>query len=76
MALREIRKYQQKTDLLIPKASFARVVREIAYEIVGGWQGIRFQAGALEALQEATEAHLVRMFECKFYSRPLSHLMD
>ena len=29
VALREIRKYQKSSDLLIPKAPFARVVREL-----------------------------------------------
>lgn len=74
VALREIRKYQEKTDLLIPKAPFARVVREIAQDI-DGFTSYRFQASALAALQEATEAHLVRMFGGKFYSHPLSILI-
>lgn len=30
--MREIRKYQRSTDLLIPKLPFQRLVREIAYE--------------------------------------------
>ena len=32
VALREIRKYQKSTDLLIRKLSFQKLVREIAYE--------------------------------------------
>jgi len=71
VALREIRKYQQKTDLLIPRISFQRVVREIACDIITG-NFYRFQATAVTALQEAAEAHLVRMFEGKFYRRSLS----
>jgi histone H3 len=43
--------------------SFARLVREIAQEIGGEF---RFQAKALEALQEAAEAYLVNEFERKF----------
>ena len=59
-ALREIRKYQRSTQLLIQKRPFKRVVREI----VGKFQpGFRIQLQALEALQEACEAFLVGLFE-------------
>ena len=61
-ALREIRRYQKSTDLLIPKLAFSWLVREIALEIS---PNLRFQSGALEALQEAAEAYLVTEFECK-----------
>jgi histone H3/H4 len=61
-ALREIRRYQKSTELLIPKLPFARLVREIASEIS---QNLRFQSGALAALQEAAEAYLVSEFERK-----------
>lgn len=70
MALREIRKYHQMTALIIPKTLFASVVREIALGI-DGLSHYQFQAGALEALQEAAEAHLTKMFEGKFCSHPL-----
>jgi histone H3 len=60
VALREIRQYQKSTDLLIRKLPFSRLVREIAqdFEI-----DIRFQSTAILALQEATEAYLVSLFE-------------
>ena len=32
-ALREIRKYQKSTDLLIPKLPFSRLVREVAISV-------------------------------------------
>ena len=60
VALREIRKYQKSTDLLIRKKPFQRVVREIAQNI---GKDIRFQTSALLALQEASEAYLVGLFE-------------
>ena len=60
MALREIRKYQKSTELLIKKAPFARLVREIAQDYR---TELRWQAAALCALQEAAEAYLVGMFE-------------
>ncbi|CAG8778964.1 13078_t:CDS:2, partial [Ambispora leptoticha] len=63
--LREIRKYQQSTSLLLRKLPFARVVREIAVDMMtsGDGAGLRWQSSALLALQEATEAFLVHLFE-------------
>jgi len=66
IALREIRKYQKSTDLLISKLPFSRLVREIAVELVTDPDndvGLRWQSSALLALQEATEAYLVHLFE-------------
>lgn len=62
VALREIRKYQKSPELLIRKRPFQRVVREIA-EGMNQIDGIRFQSNALLALQEASEAYLVGLFE-------------
>ena len=59
-ALREIRKYQKSTDLLIRKLPFQRLVREIAGNIR---QDLRFQSSAILALQEAAEAFLISLFE-------------
>ncbi len=53
VALREIRRYQKSTELLVRKLPFQRLVREIAGEIKND---LRFQATAIVALQEATEA--------------------
>ncbi|KAK7695876.1 histone H3-like centromeric protein hH3v [Cerrena zonata] len=68
VALREIRKYQKSTDLLLRKLPFSRVVREITMEMqtdVNGLpaSGLRWQSSAILALQEATEAFLVHLFE-------------
>ena len=60
IALREIRKYQKSTDLLIKKLPFQRLVREIAQDFK---QDLRFQSSAILALQEAAEAYLVSLFE-------------
>lgn len=64
VALREIRRYQKSTDLLIRKLPFQRLVREITQEI-GAATGktYRFQSSGLAALQEAAEAYLVSLFE-------------
>merc|ERR1711937_160108 len=59
-ALREIKKFQKSTDLLLRKLPFQRLVREIAREHN---QDLMFQAQALGALQEASEMYLVGMFE-------------
>ena len=60
VALREIRKYQKTSDLLIRKLPFQRLVREIAQSLT---HDLRFQSAALLALQEAAEAYLVGVFE-------------
>jgi len=67
VALREIRRYQKSTELLIRKAPFNRLVREIAMSCSTINQGekIRFQKSAIGALQEAAEAMLVHLFEGK-----------
>jgi len=60
-ALREIRKYQMSTELLIRKLPFSRLVREITEGISP--VPIRFQALAMESLQTATETYLTQLFE-------------
>ncbi|EGG20599.1 histone H3 [Cavenderia fasciculata] len=60
VALREIRRYQKTTELLIKKLPFQRLVREIAQEFK---TDLRFQAAAIQALQEASESYLVGLFE-------------
>ena len=70
VALRDIRKYQKSTDLLIRKLPFQRLVREIAQDFK---QDLRFQSTAILALQEAAEAYLVSLFEdtnlCAIHAR-------
>ena len=60
VALREIRKYQKSTELLIRKLPFQRLVREVAQDFKND---LRFQGSAVMALQEAAEAYLVSLFE-------------
>ena len=60
LVIRQIRKYQTSTDLLIRKLPFQRLVREIACDVK---PEIRFQSSALMALQEASEAYLVGLLE-------------
>lgn len=60
VALREIKRYQKSTDLLMAKAPFQRFVRSICDGIDGQ---LRFQSQALLALQEAAESYLSGLFE-------------
>ena len=60
VALREIRKLQKTTGLLIRKLPFQRLVREIAGQIM---TDLRFTSDAIAALHESSEAFLVQMFE-------------
>jgi histone H3 len=60
VALREIRRYQKSTELLIRRAPFGRLVREIAQDFK---TDLRFQHSAVTCLQEASEAYLVALFE-------------
>ncbi|KAF8282840.1 hypothetical protein TcBrA4_0079930 [Trypanosoma cruzi] len=51
VALREIRQFQRSTDLLLQKAPFQRLVREVSG---AQKEGLRFQSSAILAAQEAT----------------------
>jgi histone H3 len=70
VALREIRRYQKSTDLLIRKLPFQRLVREISQDYKAD---LRFQGSAILALQEASESYLVGLFEdtqlCAIHAR-------
>ena len=58
VALREVRKAQKETGLLIAKAPFSRLVREVAETHKAG---LRFQASAVAAIQEATESFVISL---------------
>ena len=60
LALQEIRHYQKGTNLLIRKLPFQRLIQEIAQ---GFKMDVPFRSSTLMALQEASEAYLVRLFE-------------
>merc|ERR1711916_241396 len=58
IALRQVRKLQSSTDMLIQRAPFTRLVREAAQSQKAG---VKFQASAVTALQEASEAFIVSL---------------
>jgi len=60
VALRQIRKYQRSTELLIRKLPFQRLVKEIANSFRND---LRFASQAILALQEICENYLVSLFE-------------
>ncbi|CAD8184978.1 unnamed protein product [Paramecium octaurelia] len=60
VSLREIRKYQSSTQLLIRKLPFQRLVREVSQR---SEKDFRFTQSALYALQEATEGFITHLFE-------------
>lgn len=67
VALREIRKYQKSTELIIRKAPFSRLVKQILQETEGvngaKTTATRLEPSALVALQEAAESYVVGLFE-------------
>ena len=68
--LREIRKYQKTTNLLLRKLPFQRLIREVAQDFKSD---LHFQSHAILAIQEAAEAYLTGLFEdanlCAIHAR-------
>jgi histone H3 len=67
-ALSEIRKYQQAGGLLMHKLPFQRLCREVMDVLINAAKSRRdvppqFQSIVIMALQQATEAYLVGLFE-------------
>lgn len=59
-ALKEIRKFQKSTDLLIHRLPFVRLVKEITLTF---HHSLQWQALALEALQHASEDYIIGLME-------------
>ena len=70
VALREIRRYQKSTELLLRQLPFQRLVRSVAAEHKAD---LRWRHSALMALQEGTEAYMISLFEdtnlCAIHAR-------
>ena len=62
VALREIRRYQKSTNLLLSKTAFRRLIKKIVYNLRSD---LRMQATTLNALQEITEAFLISFLSSK-----------
>ena len=65
VALREIRRYQKSTELLIKKRPFQRIMREAvdAVKTKTTTESLRCQTTAIAATQEAAEAYAVQQLE-------------
>ena len=60
VALRQIRHFQKSTELLLRKGPFNKLCQEVAQMFASD---LRFGKNAVLALQEASEAYLVGVFE-------------
>ena len=78
VALREIRRYQKSTDLLICKVPFKRLARDVLQDLnkPGSYPRFTakcFQATSLLAIQESVEAFSIGLFEdvnlCAIHAR-------
>ncbi|GBE61065.1 histone H3 [Babesia ovata] len=77
---REILAYQKSTHLLIPRAVFARIVRDIAQTWWRGPEPVKFTVEALTALQAATEDEITRLLEistaCSYHAKRITLRID
>ncbi|CDR93774.1 core histone H2A/H2B/H3/H4 family protein, putative [Babesia bigemina] len=77
---REILAYQKSTHLLIPRAVFARIVRDIAQTWWRGPEPVKFTVEALSALQAATEDEITRLLEistaCSYHAKRITLRID
>lgn len=75
LALREIRKYQKSSDLLIRKRPFQRMLRSLVPNNNGE---LRFQSAAVTIFQEALENFLTNLLEdsykCALHARRVTLL--
>ncbi|EGT58667.1 hypothetical protein CAEBREN_07423 [Caenorhabditis brenneri] len=59
VAEKEVKMYQKSTENLIPKAAFARLVKELAQDYM---TPLVFRKDAIDAIQEAAETFIVDLF--------------
>ena len=73
VALKEIRKYQKTTELLIRKRPFQSLVKELTSDLPGQKSEFRWQSSAMMALKEASERYIIDLFEaanlCAIHSK-------
>ena len=60
----KVRAFQRSMDLLMPKRTLVRFIQEITRDLkTSNTPFIRYQSGAIEAIQSAAEQHFVTCFE-------------
>jgi len=64
LALKEIKKYQKFIEFLISKLLFARLIKEIFYNLRSN-VNLRIQSMTLKTLQEIAKVNFVLEFYCK-----------
>jgi len=76
-ALREIKKMQKNTNLLIPRLPFHRLVREVQLNFNN--ETLCWEKRALEALHTAAEQYIIELFEdanlCAIHSRRVTMMV-
>ena len=73
-ALREIRKYQKSTSLLIPKLPFSRLVREVALDVAGNsMQDLRCDALTFPHMERSSQ---VSAFFSRFQAAAILALQE
>ena len=63
VTLWEIRRYQWSTELLIRRAPFDHLIRELVQDLQHGGHELRISPATITALQEAAEVYLVLLFK-------------
>jgi histone H3 len=63
VALREIRRYQKSTEMLVPKLPFRRLVAELAQDFQATDSAWRFSGDAVVILQQVAEDFLIKLLE-------------
>jgi len=71
--LHDIKHLQKSVALLIPRAPFARLIKEIANHF---HTSLKMQSIALAAMQEASEAMIVMWFEMLYVFQHSSRLTE
>ena len=60
-ALKEIRRQQASTDMLLRITPFTRIIKEIIYQITP--REYRIQTAAIRALMEAAQSFMITLFD-------------
>lgn len=62
--MREIHKQQTSTNMIIPRAPFVRILKEVCQEVSG--ESFRWTSDAVTVLQAASEDYIIGLFEDSF----------
>ena len=74
--LRKIKQYQNLTDFLISRTSFAKTVYDVMTNVMKDRQSYCIQCIALKVLQEATESFIVSHLMSELFALPLCIIFE